>query len=241
MKSKLSIVFLIAAIVLIATSIVMLSGKQNGNKKGKDEEENNKITYNAVFELDENNSITSFKKNKTDIVIKINTKATRATFNTTIEDNKIVVTFGEEEVKLEYTEEGLKVSENNVFESGLYKKAKDYIIEEFYSDSFGNIEYVESNLNYVYRNGDNTIYLYEKEADVIRLTCKYKDRLLDLELTKNGDYYSTEIFDKHYRIDIIDKGIKLSLDGDSSTDLNGDYTKDKKLKMDEIVSMFSAG
>ena len=240
MKSKLSIVFLIAAIVLIATSLIMLFGKQNGNEKGK-EKEDGSITYNAIFKLDDSNSITSYKRNEKDIVVKLDTEATNATFNVTLEDNKASIFVGESTIELEYTTEGIIVSKNAVFKSGLYKKSKEYTKEDFYSENIGNIDYVKSNLNYVYKNGDNTIYLYEKEENTVRLMCTFKDNYYDLVLTKEGEnYYSAEMFDEQYRIDIIDTGIKLTLGDENSTEFNGEYIKDKKLEIDEIISVFFA-
>lgn len=241
MKNKLSIAFLVAAIVLIVTGTVMLLSKQDGNKKGEEKEKKKgNITYNAIFEIDADNSITSFKKTETDILVKIKTATSKSVYNTTIKDNKVVITLSKTEITLEYTEDGINVSKNDKIKYGLYKKTKDYTKEEFYSESFGNIDYVKSDLNYVYRKGESVLYLYEKEQDRIRLMCTFKDKSFDLELSKTGDYYSTEIFEEKYRVDIIDNGVKLTLDGDSLSDFDGSYTKDKKLEMDEIITLFTA-
>ena len=88
MKKIFSASFLTIAVVLIIIGTVLIL---NNTKKGNENEDKN-IIYNAVFELDENNRITSFKKNDKEVVVRIITKGSKATFSTELVDNKLTIT-----------------------------------------------------------------------------------------------------------------------------------------------------
>ena len=238
MKKIFSASFLTIAVVLIIIGTVLIL---NNTKKGNENEDKN-IIYNAVFELDENNRITSFKKNDKEVVVRIITKGSKATFSTELVDNKLTITIDNSNMVLEYTKDGIVVGNNKLIKEGIYKKAADYTKEEFYSDSFGSLDYVESDLNYIYRNGDSVIYLYEKGSNTIRAICNTDGKRIDLELNKSEDNtYTTTMFENDYQLDITDSGVKLTFEGKVESSFNGDYKKDKKLEMDEIISLFTAG
>ena len=115
------------------------------------------------------------------------------------------------------------------------------IDDDFYEDYYGSSKYLTSNLNGVYKNGDKTIYVYQKDKKTICLlyTIEDVDSFIEPEETSEG-VYESDFIDDYYTVTMKDDTmiVEIKSEDKARTDFNGTYKKDSEITKEDILKLY---
>ena len=125
---------------------------------------------------------------------------------------------------------------NSSIESGEYTKNKEYTINDYYTDNYGDINYSTSEINGLYEQNNNKLYIYQINSTTISFIAEVGNNHISSDCQKDAKgIYVTSIFDNTYNIKI-DKDTVLVTS--TEKEFNGQYTKKQSLTIEEIINKF---
>ena len=191
-NSKIPIIIIILAILLMLTGLIPLV--LNYNNSGKTNTKKAEIKYNGIFENNNKRIVTIKNNNK--IIYLIRASGIVKEGQQEIKDNKINVKVNEDDLVLEYTSDGIKVTgESDVLTKGLYKYTKEYTQENYYEERFGDEKLMNDPLAGVYESDTNQIQIMIIHEKKINLCFNHQDERVEYELVKSNENEYSYDFD----------------------------------------------
>lgn len=222
---------LLSCFVLL--SVLMLTGCGENKETGE-------IDYNAVYK-DHGVTIKTYLKDG-QIYYQIKSNKFTTSGEAELKDNKITMDMVTDKTTLEFVKGNIKITTDYEFmEAGNYKKSGEYTDDDFYEDYYGSSKYLTSKLNGVYKNGDKTIYVYQKDKKTICLlyTIEDVDSIIEPEETSEG-VYESDFIDDYYTITMKDDTmiVEIKSEDETRTAFNGTYKKDSEITKEDILKLY---
>lgn len=199
--------------------------------------EDGKIDYNAIYKLGDA-KIKLYLKGE-NVYYKIDSDDINVSGNAELKNNKIVLDMVSENTTAKFKEGKIELkTDYEYLKGGNYKNVGAYTKEEFYNDFYGDIKYLNSEINGIYLKDDIKMYVYELNQDAIRLVYDFDDMGHDLEISKTDDGdYNLEFFEDTYTIKFTsnDMIIDLKTEEEAKKKISGTYKKDANLDLDTII------
>ena len=121
-------------------------------------------------------------------------------------------------------------------DSGEYIKEKNYTSNDYYTDHYGDPKFLTSEINGIYEQENNKLYVYQKDDNKIVFLAELNNNTISAEpeLDGNGNYTAT-IFENTYSLKYENKNITVT-----STEevFSGVYTKKQPLTVEDIIKKF---
>ena len=124
--------------------------------------------------------------------------------------------------------------------SGKYTRTGDYAKEDYYNDFYGEKAYLTSELNGIYVKDNLKIYVYQTNEGTIRMFYDLNGNTSDLEIYREEEKFALDFFEDVYNIKF-ESGkmiIDLKTDNEENKVLNGTYTKESTLTIDQIIETY---
>ena len=232
----------------------------NDNKDSKDSRDNESIIYNGVYEKDgitikifktDGIDIGSLQRDfyvKFDIILKdgiissyfdnINNNTGKAS----IIDDEYTIVFSNNQLELTANDVALK--ENSSLKNGVYKKTKDYTIEDYYNDNIGDIKYLNSKYNGKYNFNGNEMFIYQTSEDEVNLILSGNSESSIAYLGKQYIINDDGTLKEDVFFDDDKPDTQISFDNENIIfssnefpDINGTYIKERNLTIEEIIAL----
>ena len=223
----------IGKILLAFFACILLIGcaKEEKTTPGKD-------PYKSIYKLDEF-VIKIYKYNDETIRYKVSGRMENQG-ETEIKKGKLSLEAINDKTKAEIKDDSLIITNGtDDFKSGTYKNVGDYTLEEYYSDFYGEKEYINSDYNGVYKKDGIELLVYQMNKNTVRFLLIEEDEATDLrpELKSDGTF-AEDFFGDEYILKFEKDKVTLTYKGEESKDISGTYEKTDKLKIEDIVEKF---
>ena len=125
----------------------------------------------------------------------------------------------------------------------VFTKSKDYTQTDFFTDTYGDPTFLNTEINGIFKKGTTTLKLFQTSATSASVTIIDNNSYFGktLNITNNTLSYEDDFFDEIQKIDITINGNTLTLTA-SSTDqesylnsYSGTYTKESSYTMEQII------
>ena len=223
----------IGKILLAFFACILLIGcaKEEKTTPGKD-------PYKSIYKLDEF-VIKIYKYNDETIRYKVSGRMENQG-ESEIKKGKLSLEAINDKTKAEIKDDSLIITNGtDDFKSGTYKNVGDYTLEEYYSDFYGEKEYINSDYNGVYKKDGIELLVYQMNKNTVRFLLIEEDEATDLrpELKSDGTF-AEDFFGDEYILKFEKDKVTLTYKGEESKDISGTYEKTDKLKIEDIVEKF---
>ena len=239
-KSLMAFILLIMGIGLISFGLFKVY-QNDDSTKTDDSSNNNTIVFNGIYQNGDN-VIKAYQKKDNTVYFSIETvdNNTVVSFGK-IDGNKVSSDIFDNNYTLTLNDNIINLQTNNLdIPVGNYNKVKDYTINDYFNDNYGQEQYFNTKYNGEYSLNDIKAYLYQEDETIVRVYLIKGFNVHDLEYEINEDgHLSSEIFDDKYEIIFNDNEFTIKETSDSEKKFDGTYSKVKTLTMEDIINIFN--
>ncbi len=212
----------------------------NNSSNGTNNSVKNDVSFNGVYEKD-SVVIKLYLKDKKTLTYDISYDGGETSSTAKVSGNSASDEMFDSSYKFTITENGLEFTTNNEdIASGTYAKKSEYTVNDYFTDNYGDAQYVNSKYNGEYKFGDIKAYMFQSNEKEVRLYIYGGLGMSDLvyEIGQN-DILTCEHFDDKYEVTFTDSGFTFKVVEGEKSNFEGTYTKVKAMTLEEIVETFN--
>ena len=233
------------AFFLLTKTDLLKSAKDDNDEETKEERKDEEVKeakgYNGIYKS-ENSVLKLYCQENNECYIYLENDD--STVGTTIEIEDNLSDYDDIEFKFE--KNTITVSENPEDEDdiigigGIYKKEKDYNMQDFYKDQYGNPELLNSKYNGYYEYGENKMYTFQTDEEHVRVYISGNGiSFFDIEFEINEDgKLHEEFFENIYEVEVKENEAiftTIQTDEEDGKALDGTYKKLRNIDYKEII------
>ena len=135
---------------------------------------------------------------------------------------------------------GVETTDTNITEK-TYKKMKDYTMEKYYKDFYGDASLLDGKYNWEYKSDNCTLQAYQSDENTVVYNAMCPEFMFGSNGTFNltGDEaFKMTIFEEVTTFEFSDDRLVITHQGEESP-LAGTYTKVKQLTIEDIIKGFN--
>ncbi len=196
----------------------------------------------GVFEKD--GSILRLYPKDSKVSISLDSNISSISSDELVNDDLIVLNIdGELSIKCEEDKAVVTYGENEI--TGDYKKIGEYPKEEYFRDNYGDPTYLDGEYNLQFANDSTVINMFRKDSQIIHVDIEYSSGdnsvgyVSDFAIQSDGSMVS-EMFDEKVILILSDEKLTIQVNSPDSNSanlvLNGEYNKTKTLSIDDIIN-----